>query len=51
MHVGQSQPGASTWDWETAYTGPPEDGQPRAGSANHERSATPETDERRAAHP
>ncbi len=31
--VGQSQPGASTWEWENAYTGPPEDGQPRAGSA------------------
>lgn len=31
--VGQSQPGASTWGWEHAYTGPPEDGQPRAGSA------------------
>ncbi len=31
--VGQSQPCASTWDWERAYTGPPEDGQPRMGSA------------------
>jgi len=32
--VGQSQPGASTWEWERPYTGPPEDGQPRAGSAH-----------------
>jgi hypothetical protein len=31
--VGESQPCASTWDWENAYTGPPEDGQPRMGSA------------------
>jgi hypothetical protein len=31
--VGASQPDASTWDWENAYAGPPEDGQPRAGSA------------------
>jgi hypothetical protein len=31
--VGQSQPCASTWDSERAYTGPPEDGQPRMGSA------------------
>jgi hypothetical protein len=32
-HVGLSQPCASTWGWERAYNGPPEDGQPRAGSA------------------
>jgi hypothetical protein len=33
LRVGASQPCASTWSWERAYTGPPEDGQPRAGSA------------------
>jgi hypothetical protein len=32
-HVGMSSPNQSTWDWETPYLGPPEDGQPRAGSA------------------
>jgi hypothetical protein len=32
--VGQSQPCASTWEWERPYNGPPEDGQPRAGSAS-----------------
>jgi hypothetical protein len=35
--VGVSQPCASTWDWEKAYTGPPEDGQPRTGSAGRDR--------------
>ena len=31
-NVGAAQPDASTWDWERAYNGPPEDAQPRAGS-------------------
>ena len=30
--VGESQPSASLWIRDEAYNGPPEDGQPRAGS-------------------
>ena len=37
--VGQSQPCASTWEWERPYNGPPEDGQPRKGSAPQEKPA------------
>jgi hypothetical protein len=33
-HVGMSHPDQSTWDWEKPYLGPPEEGQPRAGSAH-----------------
>jgi hypothetical protein len=32
-HVGASNPNASSWDSEKPYLGPPEEGQPRAGSA------------------
>jgi hypothetical protein len=39
--VGESQPDASTWDWEDPYVGPPEDGQPRAGSADPARRDPP----------
>jgi len=36
--IGASQPDASTWEWQQPYAGPPEAGQPRAGSAaGHER--------------
>jgi hypothetical protein len=31
--VAESQPEGSTWSWEDPYVGPPEDGQPRMGSA------------------
>jgi hypothetical protein len=31
--VGTSNPNQSSWDWEAPYLGPPEAGQPRAGSA------------------
>jgi hypothetical protein len=31
--VGTSNPNQSSWDWESPYLGPPEEGQPRAGSA------------------
>lgn len=33
-HVGMSNPNQSTWDWEKPYLGPPEEGQPRAGTAH-----------------
>lgn len=35
VHVGMSNPNQSTWEWEKPYLGPPEEGQPRAGSSKH----------------
>lgn len=34
--VGASNPNQSSWAFERPYLGPPEDGQPRAGSAHLE---------------
>jgi hypothetical protein len=43
--VAQSQPEGSTWAWEHPYVGPPEDGQPRAGSACASSDETPRESE------
>lgn len=55
LHIGMSSPNQSTWDCESPYLGPPEDGQPRAGSAHGtssdpDRGEAPLTSSRRAQH-
>jgi hypothetical protein len=40
-HVGESNPAASLWDEDKPYTGPPESGQPRKGSAQKEPPLAP----------
>jgi quercetin dioxygenase-like cupin family protein len=39
--VGGSHPDASTWGWHQPYMGPPEEGQPRAGSAQSKTAQRP----------
>ena len=55
LRIGTSNPHRSSWDWDRPYLGPPEEGQPRAGTARpagpDTRAPRPASEEERTARP